>query len=130
MNFYRVSRTARLAAMALWVVLLSACGTIGDTGAVREGYELAIACETDAALSAVDRAASSGGLSANIADLQRVVILRDAGRMREAAAALADRNARVNADAEGAAKAESAVAESIEKLRAERMQKTGRRTCP
>ena len=38
---------------------------------------------------AVDRAAASGGLSANIADLQRVVILRDAGRMSAADAATA-----------------------------------------
>lgn len=130
MTYYKMLQAARLAATMSVVALLSACGTIGDTSAVKEGYELAIECETEAALRAVDRAAGSGGLSGNIAGLQRVVILRDAGRTREASAALAERNARVNADAEGVAKAEKAITESIEKLRTERMQKSGRRTCP
>ena len=79
---------------------------------------------------AVDRAAASGGLSANIADLQRVVILRDAGRMSAADAAMAERNTRAGADAEAAADAERAVSQAIEEMRAERHKLTGRRNCP
>jgi hypothetical protein len=110
--------------------VLSACGSIGDTGAVKQANELAIACQTDQALIAVDRAARGGGLGANIADLQRVVILRDAGRTSEAAAAMAERNARVGADAEAAAEAERAVSQSLADLRTERQKRTGRGTCP
>ena len=115
---------------AVVIAVVTACGTLGDTADVKKANGLAIACETNKALMAVDRAAKSGGLSANIADLQRVVILRDAGRMPEADAAMAERNERASADAEAAAEAERAVSESLEELRAERQKQTGRRTCP
>jgi hypothetical protein len=110
--------------------LISACGTIGDTDAVKDASELAIDCKTDAALAAVDRASQGGGLGANIADLQRVVILRDAGRTSEADIAMAERNQRAGADAKAADEADQAVAESMEEIRAERQKRTGRRTCP
>lgn len=114
----------------LSAVALSACGTVGDTSAVKDANNLAIACETDKALMAVDSAAKSGGLSASIADLQRVVILRDAGRLAQANAAMADRNARADADAQAAAEAERAVSESLEEMRSARQKQTGRRVCP
>jgi len=110
--------------------LLSACGSVGDTGAVKEANELAIACKTNEALAAAGRASHGGGLGANIGDLQRVVILRDAGRTSDAAAAMAERNQRAGADAKAAAEAEQAVAKSLEEMRAERQKRTGRRTCP
>lgn len=112
------------------VSLLSACGSVGDTAAVKNADELAVACKTQEALAAVDRASQGGGFSANIADLQRVVILRDAGRRSEANAAMAARNERAGADPEAAAAAEQSVARAIEQLRAERMKQTGRSTCP
>lgn len=115
---------------AISITVLSACGSMGDTASVKDANELAIACQTDKALLAVDRAAKSGGLSANIADLQRVVILRDAGRMSEAEAAMADRNARAGADVQAAAEAADAVSKSLEEMRAERQKETGRRVCP
>lgn len=121
-------RTALL--LAVLMSLLPACGTVGDTGAVKDANELAITCKTREALAAVDRASQGGGLSANIADLQRVVILRDAGRTSEANAAMAERNKRANADAKAATEAEQSVAKSIEQLQSERKKLTGRRTCP
>ena len=85
-----------------------------------------------AALAAVGRAAQGGGLSASIAELQQVVILRDAGRAAEANAAMAERNARAGAGAgaEAAAEAERAVSKSLDDLRAEREKQTGQRICP
>jgi hypothetical protein len=115
---------------AVSIAVLAACGTVGDTAAVKDATELAIACETDKALEAVDRAAGGGGLGANIADLQRVVILRDAGLASEAGTAMAERNARAGADAEAAAEAERAVSKSLEEMRAERQKQTGQRICP
>lgn len=97
---------------------------------MKKANRLAIECETDKALAAVDRAAQGGGLGANIADLRRVVILRDAGRTAEANAAMAERNARAGADAEAAAEAERAVSKSLNDLRAEREKRTGKRVCP
>jgi len=126
MNRSDLRRVGELCAAAFAITLLASCGTLGDTGAVKEANELAIACETDEALRAVDRAARGGGLGANIANLQRVVILRDAGRLSEADAAMAERNARAGADAE----AERSVSKSLEDLRAERLKQTGRRVCP
>ena len=112
------------------IATLSACGSMGNTDAIKDASELAIDCQTDKALAALDRAEQGGGLAAHVADLERVVILRDAGRMSEAAAAMTDRNTRAKADAEARAEAEEAVAESLDELRDERQKRTGSRTCP
>ena len=109
---------------------LSACGMVGDTSAVKDANELAIECRTDEALAAVEKAEQGGGLGSYIADLQKVVILRDAGRMAEAEAAMAARNKRAEATAEEAAEAEEAAQESLAELRAEREKHTGSATCP
>ncbi len=109
---------------------LFACGMVGDTSAVKDANELAIECRTDEALAAVEKAEQGGGLGSYIADLQKVVILRDAGRMAEAEAAMAARNKRAEATAEEAAEAEEAAQESLAELRAEREKHTGSATCP
>lgn len=110
--------------------LLTACGLkVGDVKSVNEANELAIDCKTDEALAAVDRAIHSGGIGAAIGDLDRVAILRDAGRIQEAEAAMAERNRRWNADAANKAKAEEAVEETVKNMRNEREKRTGRRTC-
>ena len=109
---------------------LAACGWMGDTGSVKDATKLAIECRTDEALAAVKQAEQGGGLSSYLADLEEVVILRDAGRMPEADAAMAARNERIEADADNAAEAEKAVEESLAELRAEREKKTGSATCP
>ena len=112
------------------IAALSGCGTMGNTDAVKDATELAIDCQTGKALAALDRADQGGGLAANIADLERVVILRDAGRTSEATAAMAERNARAGADAKDRAEAEQAVAKSLDDLRAERQKRTGSPVCP
>ncbi len=116
--------------LVIAISLLSACVSVGDVGDVKEANKLAIACKTDEALAAVDRAAGGGGLSSYIAELQRAVILMDAGRTSEAEAALAERNKRAGASAEDAAEAEQSVQESVEELRSAREKETGHRTCP
>jgi hypothetical protein len=111
-------------------ILLSGCAfKFGEVDAVKEAEKLAIACRTEKALATLDRATQGGGLAGGIADLMRVTILRDAGRMAEADAAMAERNERWEADAENIAESEKAVSESMEELRAERQKQTGRRTC-
>jgi hypothetical protein len=105
------------------------CGTVGDTGAVKEASELAIDCRLEEALVAVRRAEDGGGLSSYIADLEEVVFLRDAGRTAEADAALAERNARMEGTDEAAAETEQAIEESLARLREEREKRTGSATC-
>ena len=126
----RLSHIGKTILTASIIATLSACGSMGNTDAIKDASELAIACQTDKALAALDRAGEGGGLAANIAELERVVILRDAGRMSEATAAMAERNARAGAGAEDKAEAEEAVSESLDELRDERQERTGRRTCP
>ncbi|MFZ1954691.1 MAG: hypothetical protein WAU34_04295 [Desulfobacterales bacterium] len=115
---------------AISAFLLAACGLkVGDVKSVNEANEMAINCETDQALAAVDRASQSEGIGAALGDLDRVAILRDAGRIQEAEAAMAERNKRWNAAAENMAKAEEAVKETVKKIRDEREKRTGKRTC-
>jgi hypothetical protein len=116
--------------LAACAIALSGCGSFGDTGAIRDAGELAVACRHDEALMLLDRAQQGGGLSSYIAEIEKVVFLRDAGRYREAAELLAQRNVRVEASAEDIAEAESAVEESLAELRESREKKTGRLTCP
>jgi hypothetical protein len=116
------------------VVLLSACATssfkVGDIEDVGKASDLAIACKTTEALADADKAAQGGGLGGAMGGLMRIVILRDAGRTAEADAALADRNKRLNSSAKDAAEAEASIAKTVEQLRAERLKRDGRSTCP
>ena len=113
-----------------FTVLLSGClFKVGDTDSVKEASELAIDCKTKGALAAVDRASQGGGLSASIADLLRVAILRDVNRTEEAEAAMAERSERWQVDAKDVAEAEKSVAKTVEGIRAERQKRTGHLTC-
>ena len=64
-----------------------------------------------------------------LADSQKVVILRDAGRMEEARAAMNERNKQWNVDKKNAAEAEDAVTKAVEQLRDERQKRVGKGTC-
>jgi hypothetical protein len=109
---------------------LIGCVSFGDTDAVKEANALAIGCRTDEALALAAQTADAQTLAGGLAELQRVVFLRDVGRVAEAEQALDARNRRVNADAAARAQTEQAVEESLAKLRAERRARTGRSTCP
>ncbi|EED34579.1 hypothetical protein NOR51B_517 [Luminiphilus syltensis NOR5-1B] len=102
---------------------------MGDTGAIRDANALAIDCRQEEALAVLDRAEASGGLSAYLAELEKVVFLLDLGREADAEDLLAQRNARVGATADDAAEARSAVEESLAELRKARKEKTGQATC-
>jgi hypothetical protein len=118
-----------LAVVGLSGLLLSGCGSIGNTSAVRQANELAIACRTDEALGMAAQTADGQTLAGGIAELQRVVFLRDAGRIAEADRALEARNRRVDADAAARAETEQSVQKSLAELREERRARTGRAVC-
>ena len=108
---------------------LSGCGTIGDTGAIKEASEYAIDCQPDMALATLGRAQSAGGLSAYIAELEKIVVLQDAGREKEAAAALQSYHAAQGETAENRAQTEKSIQEALEELRDQRLKRSGQRTC-
>jgi len=108
---------------------LSGCGTIGDTWAIKDASEYAIDCQPDMALATLDRAQSKGGLSAYIAELEKIVVLQDAGREKESAAALQSYHAEHGETAENRAKTEKSIQEALEELRDQRLKKSGQRTC-
>ena len=116
--------------LAFSAVLLTGClFKFGDTDAVKQADELALACKTEEALAANARASQGGGLGEALGDLQRVYILRDAGRVAEADAVMKERNARWKATPQNMADAEASVTKSLQTLRAERLKRTGKATC-
>jgi hypothetical protein len=110
--------------------LMTGCGVVGDTGALRDATDLAVDCRPDEALALLARAQEGGGFSSYMADLEKVGILRDAGREAEAQAAFEAYKARLEVDAANAAEAEQGVQEFVEKLREERRERSGSATCP
>ena len=109
---------------------LSACGTIGDTAAIREASQYAVDCQPDKALAILDRAQQAGGLSAYIAELEKIVVLQDAGREQEAAAALKSYHAHHDQDPQSRENTENSIRDSLKELRDLRLKETGQRTCP
>lgn len=112
------------------VLALAGCVSFGDANSVRAASDLAVSCRTDEALSLSARTADGTTVAGGVAELQRVVFLRDAGRFAEADRALEARNIRVAADARARAETERAVEKALADLRAERLELTGRAICP
>jgi hypothetical protein len=117
-------------AMIFTTSMLTACGWAGDTGSIKSGSELAVDCKTDEALAAFDKAQQGGGLAKYLAELERVAILRDAGRTAEADKALEAYLAQPEAQSSDPDEIESSIQKTVEKLREERRKKTGSATCP
>jgi len=109
---------------------LAGCGAIGDTGSIKSANELAIACKTDEALAALDRAEAGGGLGSYLAGLERVGILRDAGRSSEADVALLRYLERPEAESTNRSETEQSIDEFVSKLREARREETGQAACP
>jgi len=103
---------------------------IGDVKDTKEGMKQAIKCNYEKALDKLDTAIAEGGFAAELAVLEKIVVLIDAGREREAEDVMAERNERTDASEDDIAKVETSVEEALEDLRDEREKQTGNRTCP
>lgn len=123
----RLFVTGSIAAAAMFT---GGCGSLGDTGSIRAASDLAIDCRTDEALAALDKAEQSGGLSKYLAGLERVGILRDAGRDDEAARALAAYKAQPEMASSDDDEIERSLDKFVADLRDERREKSGSATCP
>ena len=120
-----------LLVLGLVIAVSTAHGAvIGDMKDTKKGMKQAIKCNYDKALERLDTAIAEGGFAAELAVLEKVVVLLDAGREAEAEEVLAERNENVGASAEDIVEARKSIDETLEGLRAEREQQTGSRTCP
>ncbi|MBE9639905.1 hypothetical protein [Salipiger mangrovisoli] len=114
-------------------LLLAACTAAPDApdapAARGDALELAIACRHDAGLAVLDSAAQARGGASSSDELQRVILLRDAGRTMDAARVLRERNARDDVTVQDAVHSGTAVEEGLERIRSERAARTGNRFC-
>jgi hypothetical protein len=109
--------------------MLTACGWTGNTGTVKKATDLAIDCRVDEALAALDKAREGGGLGKYLSYLERVGILRDAGRTAEAEKALEFYLALPETASRDPADVEKSVQKFIDELRKERQKRSGKATC-
>ncbi len=128
--------TAAPVALALGPLLLAACthsappsSAPESAGVSAEVTELAVACRHDEALAALDQLEAGMGGSTSATELQRVVVLRNAGRTMDAARVLRERNARDDVTVEAAVQSGTAVENELELIRSERAARTGSRSC-
>ena len=120
---------ARTIAAMVAATTVTACSLKGDTRSINSATELAIHCRTDEALAALDQAQQGGGLGEYLSYLERVGILRDAGRLAEADEALAAYMALPETASSDPEKTAQSIQEFIDKLRKERKERTGSATC-
>lgn len=124
-----VSKRSIRTLAVVFAALVSGCGSLGDTGSIKEATSLAVACRTDEALRALDKAERGGGLGKYLAGLERVGILRDAGRDTEAADALETYRAREESRYTSDEEIESSLENFVAELREKRRDKTGSSVC-
>jgi len=125
-----ISNSLKTAVAILLAALLASCGSIGDTGSVKKASDLAIDCQTDEALSELATAEAGGGLSKYLAGLERVGILRDAGRTAEAVEALRAYKSMPETASSNDEEIEKSLKKFVDELRKERLERTGTATCP
>lgn len=135
----RWARTALLAAAAATAAISAGCATQGsakapqitsaNAPAAERAYYLALECRTNEALADNEMAGRTGGAAAQLAAVERVIILSEAGRPSSAAGARDVILGQLGNDQARIAELDRAVAQGTEKLRAERKARTGKATC-
>ncbi len=114
----------------LAATVLTGCGMAGDTQSIKSATDLAIDCRTDEALAALDKAQQGGGLGKYLSYVERLGILRDAGRTAEAEKALEAYMALPETASSDPEKTEKSIQEFIDEMRKERKERTGSASCP
>ncbi len=128
-----LSNAVRLPIIALLGALpfaLAGCGSslkMGDTDSAKRAMELAIQCKTDDAIAASRIASQSGGLGGALGDIERLVILREAGRDAQADTARATLLS--TPGSVSAAELDKTTMQGVEQIRSDRAKRTGKRQC-
>lgn len=133
--FLRVPMLAGAAVAAL----ISGCASHGagtqarltsaNAPAAERAYYLALECRTNEALADNEAAGRVGGAAAQLAAVERVIILTEAGRPSSAAGARDAIVSKLGDDKAKIADLDRAVVQGTEKLRAERRARTGKAEC-
>ncbi len=125
-----VKFVSSIVVVMLAATVLTGCGMAGDTQSIKSATDLAIYCRTDEALAALDKAQQGGGLGKYLSYVERVGILRDAGRTAEAEKALKAYMALPETASSDPEKTEKSIQEFIDEMRKERKERTGSASCP
>jgi hypothetical protein len=133
--FLRVPMLAGVAVAAL----ISGCASHGhgtqakltsaNAPAAERAYYLALECRTNEALADNEAAGRAGGAATQLAAVERVIILTEAGRPSSAAGARDAIVSKLGDDKAKIADVDRMVAQGSEKLRADRKARTGKAEC-
>lgn len=104
------------------VACISAC-------AIGKSIKLAVDCQTDEALQVIDEASQGGGVTAEMAKLEREAVLRDAGRIDEAETYRAQWESKTGMTEKEKKDAQESILKTVEDIRKEREKKTGSPEC-
>lgn len=113
-------------------ILLAACtdpAVVAQPQSFDASTELAIACRHDEALATLTSTEAARGGSTSASELQRVILLRNAGRTMDAASVLRQRNARDDVTADEAVQSGTQVEDALDSIRAQRAARSGSRSC-
>jgi hypothetical protein len=111
------------------VVFLIAIAGLISACAISKSKKLAVDCQTDEALQVIDEAAKGGGLTAEIAKLEREAVLRDAGRIDEAESYRAQRESKPGMTEKENQDAQESILKTVEDIRKDREKRTGSPEC-
>ena len=133
------ARLSLLAGLSATLALVSGCATHGhgahsaitsaNAPAAERAYYLALECRTNEALADNEAAGRAGGAAAQLAAVERVIILTEAGRPASAAGARDAIVSKLGDDKAKIADVDRMVAQGTEKLRADRKTRTGKTNC-
>lgn len=105
------------------------CGMEGGTEAMNQINALLMECNHDDALAVLDQAESAGEMSFEMAEMERVIILYDAGRKDEADAAFANWQEETGADQGEVDRQKKGWELSLQQMQQQRRIETGSPTC-
>ena len=133
------ARSVSLAGLSAALLLIGGCASHGHSAqtaitsanapAAERAYYLALECRTNEALADNEAAGRTGGAAAQLAAVERIIILTEAGRPASAAGARDAVVSRLGDDKAKIAEVDRMVAQGTEKLRADRKTRTGKPTC-
>lgn len=126
-NAVRLPIIALLGALPITFVGCGSTLKMGDTDSAKRAMELAIQCKTDDAIATSRIASQSGGLGGALGDMERLVILSEAGRTAQADAARATLLS--GPGAVSAAELDKTTMQGVEQIRSDRAKRTGKRQC-
>jgi hypothetical protein len=105
------------------------CGAPGETATMNQIKALLMECRHDDALALLDEAEENGAMGMDLGELERVIILYDAGRVDDAEAAFENWQEVTGADGRKVQRERQAWELSLQQMQQERRIRTGSPVC-